>query len=143
MPRVRAESSTHTMQYRNFGKAGFKVSDIGYGAWGIGKGMWIGADDEESLRSLNAARNAGVNFFDTALVYGDGHSEELIARAFGRDKDIIIASKVPPINYVWEVAAGSPLREHLPAGARFSEFGADPAQPGTRADRHLPIPHLA
>jgi len=114
VPRVRAESSIHTMQYRNFGKAGFKVSDIGYGAWGIGKGMWIGADDEESLRSLNAARNAGVNFFDTALVYGDGHSEELIARAFGRDKDIIIASKVPPINYVWEVGAGSPLRNTFP-----------------------------
>ena len=57
------------MRYRNFGKAGFKVSDIGYGAWGIGKGMWIGADDEESLRSLHAARDAGVNFFDLSLIH--------------------------------------------------------------------------
>ena len=102
------------MRYRSFGKAGFKVSDIGYGAWGIGKGMWIGADDEESLRSLHAARDAGVNFFDTALVYGDGHSEELIAKAFGKTRDIIIASKVPPINYVWEVPKGAPLRGTFP-----------------------------
>jgi len=102
------------MRYRNFGKAGFKVSDIGYGAWGIGKGMWIGADDEESLRSLHAARDAGVNFFDTALVYGDGHSEELIAKAFGKTTDIIIASKVPPMNYVWEVPKGAPLRGTFP-----------------------------
>lgn len=102
------------MRYRSFGKAGFKVSDIGYGAWGIGKGMWIGADDEESLRSLHAARDAGVNFFDTALVYGDGHSEELIAKAFGKTRDIIIASKVPPMNYVWEVPPGAPLRGTFP-----------------------------
>ena len=69
------------MQYRNFGKTGLTVSEIGYGAWGIGKAMWVGADDSESLRSLHAARDAGVKFFDTALVYGDGHSEQLIARA--------------------------------------------------------------
>ncbi|HEX8896305.1 MAG TPA: aldo/keto reductase, partial [Terriglobales bacterium] len=88
------------MHFRNFGKTGLTVSDIGYGAWGIGKGMWIGADDNESLRSLHVARDAGVNFFDTALVYGDGHSEKLIARAFGKSPDIIIASKVPPRDYV-------------------------------------------
>ena len=102
------------MKYRNFGKSGLEVSEIGYGAWGIGKAMWIGADDEESLRSLHAARNTGVNFFDTALVYGDGHSEKLIARAFGNTPDIIVASKVPPMNYVWEVQAGSPLRATFP-----------------------------
>ncbi|MGA9567609.1 MAG: aldo/keto reductase, partial [Candidatus Korobacteraceae bacterium] len=58
------------------------------------------------------------NFFDTALVYGDGHSEKLIARAFGKSADIIIASKVPPQDYVWDVQPGSPLgrtfpREHI------------------------------
>ena len=106
------------MRYRNFGNTGLKVSAIGYGAWGIGKAMWIGADDEESLRSLHAARDAGVNFFDTALVYGDGHSEQLIARAFSKSGDIIIASKVPPRDYVWDVKPGAPLlrtfpREHV------------------------------
>jgi aryl-alcohol dehydrogenase-like predicted oxidoreductase len=106
------------MQYRKFGKTGLTVSDVGYGAWGIGKAMWVGADDSESLKSLHAARDAGVNFFDTALVYGDGHSEELIARAFGKSPEVIIASKVPPRNYIWEVQPGLPLnvtfhREHV------------------------------
>jgi aryl-alcohol dehydrogenase-like predicted oxidoreductase len=117
-----SESSTPTMKYRNFGKTGLTVSDIGYGAWGIGKAMWIGADDTESLRSLHAARDAGVNFFDTALVYGDGHSEKLIARAFGKSPDIIIASKVPPHDYVWDVQAGSPLRRTFPRDHIFASL---------------------
>ena len=102
------------MRYRNFGKTGLRVSEIGYGAWGIGKSMWIGADDAESLRSLKAAREAGVNFYDTALVYGDGHSEQLIAQAFGPATDVIVASKVPPKNFVWDVKPGSPLRATFP-----------------------------
>src|SRR5271166_1065739 len=102
------------MQYRTFGKSGINVSDIGYGAWGIGKSMWIGANDDESLRSLIAARDAGVNFFDTALAYGDGHSEQLIARAFGKSPDVIIASKVPPKDLVWDVNAGDPLQKTFP-----------------------------
>ena len=110
------------MQYRNFGKSELKVSDIGYGAWGIGKAMWIGADDDESLRSLHAARDAGVNFFDTALVYGDGHSEQLIARAFGNSADIIIASKVPPKDYMWDVKPGSPLRRTFPREHVFASL---------------------
>jgi aryl-alcohol dehydrogenase-like predicted oxidoreductase len=110
------------MKYRNFGKTGITVSDIGYGAWGIGKAMWIGADDNESLRSLHAAREAGVNFFDTALVYGDGHSEKLIARAFGNSPDFIIASKVPPRDYVWDVQPGSPLRRTFPRDHIFASL---------------------
>jgi aryl-alcohol dehydrogenase-like predicted oxidoreductase len=102
------------MNYRTLGKSGIKVSDIGYGAWGIGKSMWIGAEDDESLRSLEAARDAGVNFFDTALAYGDGHSEQLIARAFGRSPEVVIASKVPPKNLTWNIAAGSPLKDIFP-----------------------------
>jgi aryl-alcohol dehydrogenase-like predicted oxidoreductase len=110
------------MQYRQFGKTGLTVSDIGYGAWGIGKAMWVGADDEESLKSLLAARDAGVNFFDTALVYGDGHSEKLIARAFGNSPDIIVASKVPPRNYIWEVKHGSPLEHTFTRAHVFSSL---------------------
>ena len=102
------------MRYRNFGNTGLGVSEIGYGAWGIGKSMWVGAEDAESLRSLKAAREAGVNFYDTALVYGDGHSEQLIAQAFGPATDIIVASKVPPKNFVWDVKPGSPLRATFP-----------------------------
>jgi aryl-alcohol dehydrogenase-like predicted oxidoreductase len=102
------------MKYRTLGRTGLKVSEIGYGAWGIGKAMWVGAEDEESLRSLKAARDAGVNFFDTALAYGDGHSEQLLSKAFGKSSDVIIASKVPPKDQQWGVRAGSPLQRSFP-----------------------------
>ena len=102
------------MRYRPFGKTGLKVSEIGYGAWGIGKALWVGAEDEESLRSLRAARDAGVNFYDTALVYGDGHSERLLAQCFGQAREVIIASKVPPKDRVWDVKPGTPLENVFP-----------------------------
>ncbi len=102
------------MNYRPLGRTGIQVSDIGYGAWGIGKAMWIGAEDQESLRSLKAARDLGVTFFDTALAYGDGHSEQLISRAFGKAKDIVIASKIPPKDRVWSLPAGAPLQRTFP-----------------------------
>lgn len=102
------------MRYRSLGKTGLKVSEIGYGAWGISRAQWVGAEDEESLRSLRAAREAGVNFYDTALAYGDGHSERLIAQCFGQANDVIIASKVPPKDGVWSAKSGTPLRNTFP-----------------------------
>jgi len=102
------------MKYRQLGRTGLEVSEIGYGAWGIGQSEWMGADDEVSLKSLKAARDAGVNFFDTALAYGMGHSEQLLARAFGKSNDVIMASKVPPKNFVWPAQPGVPLREVFP-----------------------------
>jgi aryl-alcohol dehydrogenase-like predicted oxidoreductase len=69
----------HLMQYRRLGTTGFDVSAISFGAWAIG-GTWGAVDDAESLRALHAAVDAGVNFIDTADVYGDGRSERLIAR---------------------------------------------------------------
>jgi aryl-alcohol dehydrogenase-like predicted oxidoreductase len=95
------------MRYRPLGKTGLQVSEIGYGAWGIGKALWVGAEDEESLRALQAARDAGINFYDTALVYGDGHSERLIAQCFGQSSEVLIASKVPPKDYVWAQKPGA------------------------------------
>lgn len=102
------------MKYRTLGRTNLNVSEIGYGAWGISKAQWIGADDSESIRSLKAARDAGVNFFDTALAYGDGHSESLISQAFGKSKDVIIASKVPPRHRIWNVPAGESLQTVFP-----------------------------
>ena len=102
------------MKYRQLGKTGLNVSEIGYGAWGIGQSEWVGAEDEVSLQALRAARDAGVNFFDTALAYGMGHSEELIARAFGKSSEVIIASKVPPKNFIWPAQPGIPLRDVFP-----------------------------
>lgn len=66
------------MQYRTFGKTGLGISEIGFGAWAIG-GTWGRTDDGESKAALHAALDAGTNFIDTADVYGDGHSERLIA----------------------------------------------------------------
>ena len=67
------------MKYRGLGRTGWKVSVISFGAWAIG-GAWGKVDDKESLAALHAALDGGVNFFDTADVYGDGHSERLMAK---------------------------------------------------------------
>jgi len=67
------------MEYREFGRTGWKVSSVGFGAWAIG-GTWGPVDDADSLKALNQALDLGVNFFDTADVYGDGRSERLLAR---------------------------------------------------------------
>lgn len=67
------------MKFRLLGKTGYRVSEVGFGAWAIGA-SWGKVDDKTSLKALHAAADAGVNFFDTADVYGDGHSEKLIAR---------------------------------------------------------------
>jgi aryl-alcohol dehydrogenase-like predicted oxidoreductase len=67
------------MQYRDFGRTGWKVSEISFGAWAIGS-AWGEVDDSESLAAMHKALDMGVNLIDTADVYGDGHSEQLIAR---------------------------------------------------------------
>ena len=102
------------MRYRALGRTGLEVSEIGFGAWGIGGGLWLGAEDQESLRALETARSHGVNFFDTALAYGEGHSERLLARAFKSDSKAIIATKVPPKNRIWPAQKGIPLRDVFP-----------------------------
>lgn len=90
------------MRYRKFGSTDLVVSEIGFGAWAIGGGAMIGstaigwgdADDDVSLKAIYAALDAGINFFDTADIYGLGHSEELIGKTLAHKKDIIIATKV-------------------------------------------------
>src|SRR6186713_1738358 len=67
------------MEYREFGRTGWKLSTISFGAWAIG-GTWGNVEDQESLAALNRALDLGVNFFDTADVYGDGRSERLLAK---------------------------------------------------------------
>jgi aryl-alcohol dehydrogenase-like predicted oxidoreductase len=67
------------MKYRTLGRTGWKISEISFGAWAIG-GAWGSVDDSESLAALHAALDGGVNFFDTADVYGDGRSERLLAK---------------------------------------------------------------
>lgn len=81
------------MNYRELGRTGRKVSDVSFGAWAIG-GSWGQVDDGESLKALHAAIDSGVNFIDTADVYGMGRSERLIAQLKKeRKEDIVVATK--------------------------------------------------
>ncbi|HLO27717.1 MAG TPA: aldo/keto reductase [Anaerolineales bacterium] len=93
------------MQYRELGRTGWKVSTISFGAWAIG-GTWGEVKDDESFSALQRALDLGVNFFDTADVYGDGHSEQLLARLRReRGEAFYVATK-----------AGRRLDPHLAAG---------------------------
>jgi len=93
------------MQYREFGRTGWNVSDISFGAWAIG-GSWGSVDDKESLAALHRAIDLGVNFIDTADVYGDGRSERLIGQVRKeRSETIYVATK-----------AGRRLDPHTAAG---------------------------
>ena len=104
------------MLYRTLGKTGLEVSELGFGAWGIGGTMWIGADDDESLRALRLAIDHGVNFFDTAYGYGDGHSEQLVGAAVrGSAETVRVASKIPPKNMQWPAPPGVRAEEAFPA----------------------------
>jgi aryl-alcohol dehydrogenase-like predicted oxidoreductase len=94
------------MEYREFGRTGWEISTIGFGAWGIGGDAWGTTDDEVSRASLHKAIDLGVNFIDTADVYGDGHSEQLIAQVRKtRSEQLIIATK-----------AGRRLNPHVASG---------------------------
>jgi aryl-alcohol dehydrogenase-like predicted oxidoreductase len=102
------------MRKRRLGRTGFEVSEIGFGAWGIGKGLWVGAEDDESLQALHRAVDLGLNFIDTALAYGPDHSERLVGRLLReRPERLYVATKVPPMNREW------PARKGVPAGEVF------------------------
>ncbi|HYE19575.1 MAG TPA: aldo/keto reductase [Tepidisphaeraceae bacterium] len=89
------------MQYRAFGRLGWQVSSIGFGAWAIGGG-WGQQAEEDSVRALHTALDLGCNFIDTAQVYGDGKSERVIAQVLGERKAsrpgerVYVATKIPP-----------------------------------------------
>jgi len=89
------------MKYRKFGRTGWKVSEIGYGMWGMAD--WTGSDDEESKQALQRALDLGCNIFDTAWAYGDGHSERLLGGLLRGNpgKQIYVATKIPPKNLQW------------------------------------------
>jgi len=92
-----------------------KVSEIGYGAWGIGGTQWLGGDDRESLAALRRALELGLNFIDTALAYGDGHSERLVGQVVREaPQPVYVATKVPPKNRLWPARPGIGIREVFP-----------------------------
>jgi len=89
------------MRYRTLGKTGWKVSEIGYGMWGMGS--WLDSDDEQSMKSLQMAVDLGCNFFDTAWAYGQGKSERFLGKLIkaNPDKKLYSATKIPPRNLKW------------------------------------------
>jgi aryl-alcohol dehydrogenase-like predicted oxidoreductase len=104
-----------SVNYRMLGGTGLNLSEVGYGAWGIGGNMWIGARDDESIRALNRAIDLGLNFIDTALVYGNGHSERIVGQAVRRCKEQVhIATKIPPKNRKWPAERPIPVEEVVP-----------------------------
>jgi aryl-alcohol dehydrogenase-like predicted oxidoreductase len=102
------------MHFRRLGRTKLEVSEIGYGAWGIGQKQWIGATDTQSLDALNRAIAMGLNFIDTALAYGEGHSEKLVGKVLQRHPGVHVATKVPPKNGLWPARPGIGIAEVFP-----------------------------
>jgi aryl-alcohol dehydrogenase-like predicted oxidoreductase len=103
------------MRYRRLGRTGLEVSELGYGAWGIGKSQWMGAEDDESVRALHVAIDGGLTFIDTALAYGRGHSEQLVGAVVReRSETVHVATKVPPKNQRWPAPDDATAEEAFP-----------------------------
>ena len=102
------------MHYRRFGKTGWKVSEIGYGMWGLAG--WTGSDANEVDDALRKAVDMGCNFFDTAWAYGDGRSEKILGQLIKdyRDKKLYAATKIPPKNRKWPSKPEYALKEVFP-----------------------------
>jgi len=90
------------MQYRKFGNTDLRVSEVGFGAWAIGGGAMIGqtaigwgdVDDNDSVAAIKKSLDLGINFFDTADIYGLGHSETILGKTISKEKEVLIATKV-------------------------------------------------
>jgi aryl-alcohol dehydrogenase-like predicted oxidoreductase len=107
------------MRYRRLGRLNRRVSEIGYGMWGIagGEGGWTGADDEVGAQALQEAVDHGCTFFDTAWIYGRGHSERMLADLLRANpgRELVVATKVPPKDRAWPSTRDSRLAEVFPS----------------------------
>jgi len=91
---------SESIEKRTLGKSGIQVSKMGFGLWAAGGDYWGPTDDQKVLDAVDAALNAGINFFDTADVYGGGHSEELLGRAMkGRRDQFVVATKIGWVDF--------------------------------------------
>ncbi|TMB74799.1 MAG: aldo/keto reductase, partial [Chloroflexi bacterium] len=103
---------------RTLGTTGYAVSELGFGGWGLGRDQWRGVEDSQAREALREAVDRGITFFDTALAYGNGHSERLMGRVLkdeihaGR---VVVATKIPPLNDTWPGGARTPVAEVFPA----------------------------
>jgi aryl-alcohol dehydrogenase-like predicted oxidoreductase len=100
---------------RILGRTGFNVSEVGYGAWGLGGNQWRGHKEDDALAALRRALELGLNFIDTALAYNEGHSEQLIAKTLKETgARAYVATKVPPKNRIWPAQSGIGLEDVFP-----------------------------
>jgi aryl-alcohol dehydrogenase-like predicted oxidoreductase len=106
------------MRYRRFGRLGWQVSEVSYGMWGIGGGLhgWTGVEEDEKAAALQRAVDLGCNLFDTAWVYGRGHSERLLGELVraNPDRRLYVATKVPPKDMAWPSTRQSTLDQVFP-----------------------------
>ena len=102
------------MNYRRFGRLGWRVGEVGYGMWGLAD--WKDSDPAEINEALDLAVDLGYNFFDTALAYGNGASEKILGNLVRRQsgKKLIVASKIPPKNREWPAKPGTTAGEIFP-----------------------------
>lgn len=103
------------MRHRTLGRTGWAVSEIGYGAWGLGGNQWRGHAEDEALAALRHALENGLNFIDTALAYNEGHSERLIAATLRETgAKARVATKIPPKNRQWPALPGIGIEDVFP-----------------------------
>jgi len=102
------------MEYRTFGRIGWRVGEVGYGMWGLAD--WSGSDQAEIQRALNRAVELGCNFFDSAWVYGLGKSEQILGNLLKRNpgKELHFATKIPPKNWKWPSQRHFKIKECFP-----------------------------
>ena len=103
------------MRYRTLGRTGLEVSEIGFGTWGVGADAWKGGTDADALAAMHRAIELGVNFLDTAIVYGSGHSEKLVGQIKREHPEVMIATKVNPANWEWPASDATPADEAFSA----------------------------
>jgi len=105
------------MLTRKLGRTGYEISEIGFGAWGLGGTMWRGVAESEGRKALHVALDQGVTFVDTALAYGDGHSEKVVASVLAERReadDVVVATKIPPLDSHWPGRAEVELHKTFP-----------------------------
>ena len=104
-----------SMKKRTLGRTGLEISEVGFGAWGLGGNQWRGHKEDDAVAALRHALENGLNFIDTALAYNDGHSEKLIAATLNETGvAATVATKVPPKNRIWPAQPGIGLSEVFP-----------------------------
>ena len=103
------------MQYRKFGRTNWKVSEIGYGMWGLAG--WKGSEPSEVDKSLSRSVELGCNFFDTAWAYAEGKSEQILGKLLKQypDKKLYVATKIPAKNFKWPSKPAYRLEDCFPA----------------------------